>query len=264
MCNAWNHPPSCRCGWGGDGHLGGGGDGWHGTEGTSSWPSYRLPEHDYWRFVREAGPSKCPWCGDLVFFLRHNGGCVYVDELGFPWPVHPCWLDQSGSRGARASAFAERLGFRSPRTTNRGGSTDGWVFGVVLGFRKDGGSRLVELVLVSGHRTVFTSEGGPDAVSLGGVVVADPSAQSLHVGSFTYPGTFKEDTQQGAAGLLRRPAETDRFGSRSAPVRAVPRGWIRRCAVCGLDVAVEQLSGTCLTATAWAVRFGHALGATLM
>jgi len=22
MCNAWNHPPDCTCGWGGEGHLG--------------------------------------------------------------------------------------------------------------------------------------------------------------------------------------------------------------------------------------------------
>tara|TARA_Y100001934_G_C11848619_1_gene538526 strand:+ start:390 stop:614 length:225 start_codon:yes stop_codon:yes gene_type:complete len=22
MCNAWNHPPGCTCGWGGEGHLG--------------------------------------------------------------------------------------------------------------------------------------------------------------------------------------------------------------------------------------------------
>ena len=27
-------------------------------------------------------PTTCPECGDPVFFIRHNGGSVWVDELG--------------------------------------------------------------------------------------------------------------------------------------------------------------------------------------
>jgi hypothetical protein len=26
-----------------------------------------------------------------VFFIRHNGGSVWVDELGWPWPKHACF-----------------------------------------------------------------------------------------------------------------------------------------------------------------------------
>src|SRR5436190_283360 len=33
MCNAYNHSSYCRCGWGGDGHLGAGG--WHGGYSTA-------------------------------------------------------------------------------------------------------------------------------------------------------------------------------------------------------------------------------------
>jgi phage FluMu protein Com len=38
----------------------------------------------------------CPKCRRLVYFVRHNGGSVWLDELGQPWPKHPCY-DQQGS-----------------------------------------------------------------------------------------------------------------------------------------------------------------------
>ena len=37
------------------------------------------------------GPSNCPVCGARVFFIRHNGGSVWLDDLGWPWPIHPCF-----------------------------------------------------------------------------------------------------------------------------------------------------------------------------
>lgn len=36
-------------------------------------------------------PTKCPSCGDPVFFFHCNCGCkVFFDELGSPWPIHDC------------------------------------------------------------------------------------------------------------------------------------------------------------------------------
>jgi len=33
----------------------------------------------------------CPVCGDVVFFYQSpNGGRVFFDDLGWPWPKHPC------------------------------------------------------------------------------------------------------------------------------------------------------------------------------
>jgi hypothetical protein len=29
-------------------------------------------------------------CGGDVYFVRHNGGAVFFDALGQPWPKHPC------------------------------------------------------------------------------------------------------------------------------------------------------------------------------
>lgn len=38
--------------------------------------------------------TKCPRCGASVFFIRHNGGSVWVDPpLGPPWPKHACFDD---------------------------------------------------------------------------------------------------------------------------------------------------------------------------
>jgi len=88
MCNAHNHPPDCTCGWGGDGHAGtsyGGNSGlgqtYYSDGGTRVWR-----ERDF------TSPSRCPECGKDVFFIRHNGGSVWVDPpLGWPWPKHPCF-----------------------------------------------------------------------------------------------------------------------------------------------------------------------------
>ena len=35
--------------------------------------------------------TSCPICNDDVYFIRHNGGSIYVDDLGWPWPKHKCF-----------------------------------------------------------------------------------------------------------------------------------------------------------------------------
>jgi hypothetical protein len=83
MCNAWNHPAGCTCGWGGDGHLG------RSPGGFVTHPlgcfSWQHRDEDFCR------PTSCPRCGGAVFFVRHNGGSVWFDELGHPWPKHECF-----------------------------------------------------------------------------------------------------------------------------------------------------------------------------
>lgn len=41
----------------------------------------------------------CPKCRQLVYFIRHNGGSVWLDELGQPWPKHPCYDNQGSTAG---------------------------------------------------------------------------------------------------------------------------------------------------------------------
>jgi len=45
--------------------------------------------------------ARCPVCGSPVFYYENvNGGKVYFDELGPPWPKHPCLDDPYAVRRA--------------------------------------------------------------------------------------------------------------------------------------------------------------------
>ena len=45
--------------------------------------------------------ARCPVCGASVFFYQSpHGGRVFFDELGPPWPKHPC-TDNAYAQGAR-------------------------------------------------------------------------------------------------------------------------------------------------------------------
>ena len=88
MCNAFNHPPGCRCGFEGGNNSG-----------SFSFykPQIYLGNSDYKvGYDSFLNPNAaCPVCGAKVFFYQSsNGGRVYFDELGPPWPKHPC-TDQS-------------------------------------------------------------------------------------------------------------------------------------------------------------------------
>jgi hypothetical protein len=73
------------CGWGGDGHLGRSPGGFAAHQlGSFSW------QHTDEDFCRS---TKCPQCGAEVYFVRHNGGSVWFDALGWPWPKHECFDD---------------------------------------------------------------------------------------------------------------------------------------------------------------------------
>jgi hypothetical protein len=78
MCNGFNHHESCPCGFGGVRYLG---SGYSLLDGTSvhDFPSYTDPN------------AKCPGCGERVYFYQSpDGGRVFFDELGWPWPKHVC------------------------------------------------------------------------------------------------------------------------------------------------------------------------------
>lgn len=55
-------------------------------------------------------PTTCPQCGAAVFFIRHNGGSVWVDELGWPWPKHGCFDTSSGQPTSRHAFSVETPG----------------------------------------------------------------------------------------------------------------------------------------------------------
>jgi hypothetical protein len=41
--------------------------------------------------LRGAVRCRCQRCRQMVYLVRHNGGAFWVDELGWPWPPHPCF-----------------------------------------------------------------------------------------------------------------------------------------------------------------------------
>ena len=88
MCNARNHSPSCTCGWGGTGHAGKSPGGW-----SSQSDIIVNGSSIMWRCYADGfcKPSTCRVCGASVFFVRHNGGSVWFDALGKPWPKHGCF-----------------------------------------------------------------------------------------------------------------------------------------------------------------------------
>lgn len=130
MCNAWNHPPGCNCGWGGEGHKGRReGNNAVGTWSPRSWwAGHAGSGTETWRSIgstssarsapslvgmvfRSASNAKalaggrhyrkyetyitpnacCPVCRQKVFFYQSpDGGRVFFDALGPPWPKHPC------------------------------------------------------------------------------------------------------------------------------------------------------------------------------
>jgi len=83
MCNAWNHHHGCRCGFGGEGHLG-----------RPSGPSEISTPAGRQRIYTDSHVdpnARCPVCRACVFFYQSpSGGRVYFDALGQPWPKHPC------------------------------------------------------------------------------------------------------------------------------------------------------------------------------
>jgi hypothetical protein len=98
-CNGWNHSASCDCGWGGR---------WYGNLPsertfvcTSKWvdsqPGRPLAT-SIERLLAPGTPRRftnpnahCPVCGASVFYFQNEfGSRVFFDDLGVPWPKHPC------------------------------------------------------------------------------------------------------------------------------------------------------------------------------
>jgi hypothetical protein len=66
--------------------------------------------------LRHSIQTRCPKCRANVYLVWHNGGSVWLNELGWPWPKHPCFdLEPEGSHtddlpdnGRRTCEFCDR------------------------------------------------------------------------------------------------------------------------------------------------------------
>lgn len=98
MCNSKNHPPGCTCGFGGDGHLGRRGSSSYSyipsiTQSSDAfleqYPEFKKAHRVTACFVNPN--ARCPVCGESVYYYQNDHGSrVFFDELGPPWPKHPC------------------------------------------------------------------------------------------------------------------------------------------------------------------------------
>lgn len=119
MCNAWNHSPDCKCGWGGIGHLGRGGNFNDALRSNVTFKSYRQV------LIGATYPNAhCPVCAAEVFFYESPfGGRVFFDELGPPWPRHPCTsIMQRDSVVRRISFDSQDRSMQLPPDVSK----DGW------------------------------------------------------------------------------------------------------------------------------------------
>lgn len=93
-CNGFNHPSDCMCDFRG-GHSNFFGNLYTASRGSTLGPS--RPSAELWA-SRDAtydsfvNPNAtCPLCGASVYYYQSPyGGRVYFDDLGSPWPKHPC------------------------------------------------------------------------------------------------------------------------------------------------------------------------------
>lgn len=111
-------------------------------------------------------PTTCPECGEAVFFVRHNGGSVWFDELGPPWDKHLCFQDDppaTAIRSAlRAAATGAMLGVVLQTVPEHGGSwgrvvircSDGTIIDERLPFSHLRGGRAVVVVRKHGRLAV--------------------------------------------------------------------------------------------------------------
>jgi hypothetical protein len=127
LCNAWNHSYSCTCGWGGDGHLGRSLGGHSPVRATRRPGPSRFQGHGKQAFSSFTEPNaRCPVCEANVYFYQSpNGGRVFFDELGPPWPKHPCTDHPRGGSGRAlpATVADSTTGLSRPAATWQ---ADGW------------------------------------------------------------------------------------------------------------------------------------------
>lgn len=123
MCNARNHPPGCTCGWGGEGHLGRSG----GSSRFATAASGTVLQSQFRSALSFTNPNaSCPVCGARVFFYQSPaGGRVFFDNLGPPWPKHPCTdstisVDRVPKRSPVVATESQPQDGRTPRWLDQG------------------------------------------------------------------------------------------------------------------------------------------------
>jgi hypothetical protein len=83
----YGHSSDCTCGWCSGGNRGS----------RSYGPSLpAVGTKSSWKCDDFCRSTSCPNCKETVYFVRYNGGSVWFDSLGKPWPKHACFPQDAG------------------------------------------------------------------------------------------------------------------------------------------------------------------------
>lgn len=122
--------------------------------------------------------TKCQKCGDPVFFIRYNGGSVFIDPpLGPPWRRHPCMPERP--RVDRPAVAPPPWNVLEAQKLL--GKVRGTVTGVVIEAEVSRGRKQTILTMAVADETtlVLLVRGGADYF-LGKIVVLRPAIQRLY------------------------------------------------------------------------------------
>lgn len=99
--------------------------------------------------------TKCPVCQEAVFFVRHNGGSVWLDApLGPPWQKHGCFDVHTPASRARSLAAEYQVDFRDS-TARAEGTDERLALGVIRSTRVEFSRHSTEVTMESGETLTY-------------------------------------------------------------------------------------------------------------
>jgi len=228
-CNGNNHSPTCECGWGGVwyGNAPYGGDARYfrcNDEQDSSLP--RAVSID--KLVGVASPrnltipnAKCPVCGCRVFFYQNEyGSRVFFDDLGPPWPKHPCTDNSWYASPACGKVVATGLEEEPPR---RKVAVEGWRACVI--YCKTGLRLILKELGAEKFFRLSLSPGEIPSVAFPVVYIREESKRVLKLSYYHSGMRFSVTMTVGFERVVRRSDPSVKAGegnSRGAPLEHLP------------------------------------------
>lgn len=145
------------------------------TNGGCSYSDQRVDNSGTRRSAEsECRKTSCPMCNATVYFIRHNGGSVWIEPpLGPPWERHSCFLsEESGIR------------FVSPISSElkaKLGANENLVTGVVRlsEISKDRRQTILEVNIGADEALSILIKGGADSL-LGQLVIIAPDKRRIY------------------------------------------------------------------------------------
>ncbi len=195
-----------------------------------------------WKHAECCTPSICPKCRQNVFFVRHNGGAVWFDNLGWPWPKHPCF-DRDPLQVTMDWVF-ERLAMHS----------DDQAFGVVVKVVRFADATFSAKMLaigISDQTGVCVRVGSRSQLDCGDLVTLENAESKKlvlrdsecreHAAVLVPPSTLELTPEFIRHGVVRRPKphKPARRSERPGFVR-LPSGWAK-CTACGAKLLHKNL-----------------------